>query len=78
MICFILGCLVILQVWCYRKSLEVAIAVIDATADFFVANKRVLVVSFMYFVLACVVFDLFMIAELALMGLHGFKKGEFP
>lgn len=37
--------------WCYWPELKMAIAVIDATAEFFVATKRINFVSIMYFVL---------------------------
>ena len=41
---------------CFWKQLEVAIAVIDATADFFAATKRVAGVSVLYFLVSVIVF----------------------
>lgn len=50
----ILGAIVIICVWCKRKSLETAIAVIDASADFLIDTKRVILVSVMYFIIAII------------------------
>jgi len=76
--CIIVGLFVVLQVWCYRKSLEVAIAVIDATADFFIATKRIIAVGLMYFMITMFVIFCFVASEMALLGLHDFKKGFGP
>lgn len=40
--------------WCYWTKLQVAIAVIDATADFMVATKRVALVTIWYFFLTII------------------------
>lgn len=37
------------MMWCYWSKLQVAIAVIDATADFMVATKRICLVTIYYF-----------------------------
>jgi len=39
-------------VWCYRDSLEVAIAILDAAADFFMATKRIVLVSVFYYAMS--------------------------
>ena len=69
------GLLIVLQVYCYRKSLETAIAIIDATADFFMATKRVIAVSFMYFALSIVVALVCVISLIAIGSLGDFTKG---
>ena len=38
-----------MALWCMWKQFKVAIAVIDATADFFAATKRIVLVSVVYF-----------------------------
>jgi len=40
--CFLAG------LCCYRKSLETAIAIIDAAADFLMDTKRIIIVSILY------------------------------
>lgn len=37
------------MLWCYWSKLQVAIAVIDSTADFMVATKRIALVTIYYF-----------------------------
>ena len=44
--------------YCYRDKLKVAIAVIDAAADYYAATKRLIFVSLFYFVLHIVVIGL--------------------
>jgi hypothetical protein len=43
------------MMWCYWSKLQVAIAVIDATADFMVATKRIALVTIYYFFLTIIV-----------------------
>jgi hypothetical protein len=56
----IVGLFFDLMLWCYWSSFKEAIAIVDATADFFVATKRIIFVSigsfFMQFVftLGCI------------------------
>lgn len=38
-----------LMLWCYWSKLQIAIAVIDSTADFMVATKRIAFVTVFYF-----------------------------
>jgi hypothetical protein len=37
------------MLWCYWSKLQIAIAVIDSTADFMVATKRIALVTIYYF-----------------------------
>jgi len=41
----IIGLFFDLMLWCYWSSFKEAIAIVDATADFFVATKRIIFVS---------------------------------
>ena len=43
------------MMWCYWSKLQVAIAVIDATADFMVATKRIAFVTIYYFFVSIIV-----------------------
>lgn len=45
-----------LMLWCYWSKVQIAIAVIDATADFMVATKRIALVTIYSFVLTIIVF----------------------
>ena len=36
-------------VWCWWDSLQVAVAILDAAADFFISTKRIVLVSIFYF-----------------------------
>jgi hypothetical protein len=42
------------MMWCYWQKLQVAIAVIDATADFMAATKRMVSVTIYYFIIAVI------------------------
>jgi hypothetical protein len=44
--------------FCYRDKVKVAIAVIDAAADYYAATKRLIFVSIFYFMLHILVFGL--------------------
>lgn len=44
------------MLWCYWQKLQVAIAVIDSTADFMVATKRIALVTIYYFFTGVIVF----------------------
>lgn len=52
--------------FCYRDRLKIAIAVIDAAADYYAATKRLIFVSIFYFILHIVMFGL-MVATVAFM-----------
>lgn len=54
------------MLFCYRDKLKVAIAVIDAAADYYAATKRLIFVSLMYFILHILVFAL-MVATIVFM-----------
>jgi len=43
------GLLYNLVLWCYWTTMKIAIALVDATADFFAATKRIILVSCFYF-----------------------------
>jgi hypothetical protein len=43
-------------IWCNRTSLETAIAIIDASADFMIDTKRLILVSVYYFFLTMIFF----------------------
>ena len=62
-----------LVIWCKWKQIKIAIAVIDATADFFVATKRINLVSIMYFIMM-VVWTVFWVSCLiAMSGIGKYK-----
>lgn len=46
------------MLYCYRDKLKVAIAVIDAAADYYAATKRLFFVSLLYFLLHIVAIGL--------------------
>jgi hypothetical protein len=47
-------------IWCNRTSLETAIAIIDASADFMIDTKRLILVSVFYFILTMIIFFLWL------------------
>ena len=51
---FILNCML----YCYKDKLAVAIAVIDAAADYYAATKRLVFVSMFFFALHIVMIGL--------------------
>jgi len=54
------GLLFNLLMCCFWKKMKIAIAVIDATADFFVATKRIIFVSIFYFFVSVACFLIWM------------------
>lgn len=44
------------MLYCYRDRLKVAVAVIDAAADYYAATKRLILISLLYFCLHIVFF----------------------
>lgn len=54
--------------YCYRDKLKVAIAVIDAAADYYAATKRLIFVSLLYFILHIVVIGLMGLTLLFMLG----------
>ena len=74
----LVGLIIVCQVWCYRKSLETAIAIVDASANFFIDTKRIIGVSIGYFALSIVVFLSWVVMELFLTSLLDFRKSGGP
>jgi hypothetical protein len=58
--------------------LETAIAIVDATADFFMATKRVVFVSLVYFMLALGLLVPWVIGEMSLVALNKFEDPLEP
>lgn len=54
----VMGLLFVCCIYCNRNSLETAIAIVDASADFFIATKRIVIVSMVYFVISVLFFFL--------------------
>mmetsp|Transcript_8407 Transcript_8407/g.14060 ORF Transcript_8407/g.14060 Transcript_8407/m.14060 type:complete len:127 (-) Transcript_8407:950-1330(-) len=54
---------------CYWKSLKQAIAIIDAAADFFVATKRLVLVSIFFFFVSMVMVLLWTVAMIFILSL---------
>ena len=59
--------------WCKWSKVKMAIAVIDATAEFFVLTKRIYFVSIMYFVLICIWVIFWGACVIAMLGGTGFE-----
>jgi hypothetical protein len=51
----VFGLLYNMVLWCYWTTMKIAIALVDATADFFAATKRVIFVSCFYFFVTLIV-----------------------
>lgn len=66
----LIGAIVLCTVWCYRKSLEVAIAVIDASADFLISTKRIILVSVMYFMVAVITAIIWVVCIITISGIN--------
>ena len=77
-IMILVGLIVICQIWCYRKSLETAIAIVDASANFFIDTKRIIGVSMTYFALSLITFLCWVVMELFLVSLMDFRKSGGP
>jgi hypothetical protein len=56
----LLGLCISCCIWCNRTSLETAIAIIDASADFMIDTKRLILVSVFYFILTMIIFFLWL------------------
>lgn len=54
-VCAVAFCIFNCMLWCFWSKLQVAIAVIDATADYMAGTKRIALVSVYYFLLALIV-----------------------
>lgn len=64
--------------YCNRNSLETAIAIIDASADFFIDTKRIVFVSIFYFFVAMIFFFLWVACEVSALSMNDFTKGPGP
>jgi len=56
------------MLFCARDKLKVAIAVIDAAADYYAATKRLIFVSLLYFIGHILVFGLMVATIIFMMG----------
>jgi hypothetical protein len=74
----LMGLMFLCCVWCNRNSLETAIAVVDASADFFVATKRIVLVSITYFIISMLFVLLWAAGQVCVMSMNTFVKGKGP
>jgi len=77
-ICILFGCLLLCYLWCYRSSFETAIAITQATADFFKDSKRLIFVSLMFFLISVVTFLIWAVSEFSLLGMNDIERGDGP
>lgn len=70
----LMGLCVCLALWCNRTSLETAIAIIDASADFFIDTKRLIMVSILAFFESMIIFFLWLIAVVCIMSMATFTN----
>lgn len=66
----VLGCLFTCMLCCYWKSVKIAIALIDATADFFAATKRLIFYQFAQAIKFIIVFVLWAVACACISGIN--------
>lgn len=59
-----------LLLFCFRKSIHIAIAVLDATADFFASTKRILLTPILFFFVTLIVLVLWGAGFTGVMGLN--------
>lgn len=71
----ILAFLFLCAIWCGKKSLQTAIDVIDASADFVNNNLRVVVVPNIHFLLTIIVVCVWLYAFLHVCALNEIKAG---
>ena len=77
-VCIFLGMCTLCMVYCYRKSLETAIAIINASADFQMDTKRLVFVSIFYFFVSMVIFFLWIFACACVFSMCDFEDPEKP
>jgi|APSaa5957512535_1039671.scaffolds.fasta_scaffold45781_2 hypothetical protein len=65
------------MLYCYRDKLKVAIAVIDAAADYYAATKRMIFVSIFYFALQIAFFAGFVATTVFLYSTFTFKVSPY-
>ena len=63
-------------VYCNRNSMSTAIAIVDASADFFISTKRIVLVSMGYFLISMLFVLLWVAGQICVMSLNDFKKGD--
>lgn len=61
---------------CQWKNFKVAIAIIDASADFFAATKRIILVSVAYFLLSLVVLGIFGVGAAFIVSLNDITPSQ--
>jgi len=71
-----MGLCTVCCIWCNRTSLETAIAIIDASADFMIDTKRLIFVSVFYFIITMIIFFLWLFAVASVFSLVPFKANE--
>lgn len=70
LVCFaIFNCLL----YCFYTQFKIAIAVIDAAADFFADTKRIIIVSMLHFVVGLAILALWLSAAACIYGMNDFK-----
>lgn len=72
------GLCTVCMLWCNRTSLETAIAIIDASADFMIDTKRLLLVSIGYFLLTMFIFFMWIAAVACVFSMVEFTKPGTP
>jgi hypothetical protein len=70
-LCLIFNCILC----CYKDKIKVAIAIIDAAADYYAATKRLIFVSLFYFMLHILVFGLMAATYFFMQGTQTYTYG---
>lgn len=70
------GLCTVCVIWCNRTSLETAIAIIDASADFMIDTKRLVLVSILYFFITMIFFFLWLGATACLFAMVPFTNTD--
>lgn len=70
----VFGLLTVCMLWCNRTSLETAIAIIDASADFMIDTKRLILVSIMYFFVFVIWLLMWLFAVACVISMSKFEK----
>ena len=60
-------------IYCFWESIKVAIAIIDAAADFFISTKRLVFVQILYFISSMIVIFLWFGAQVAVYAMNPFN-----
>jgi hypothetical protein len=70
------GLCTVCMIYCNRKSLEIAIAIIDASADFQMDTKRLFFVAVFYFFITILIFFMWAFASACVFSLSEFKDPD--